>query len=311
MISKNQKPPVKRLKGLDSLFGSELLEPKSLTLECITLPSQQPRRYFDPEKMEQLVQSVKEYGILEPLLVRITAEAEIYELVAGERRYRAAKAAGLSEVPVVIRELSNEDAFHLALIENLQREDLNPVEETEGILQLLAFKLVCPMAEVAKILYRIQNNQLAEKLNGNVTISSELEQVEQVFAGLGLMTWESFIRNRLPLLNLPTEVIEALRQGKIAYTKAQAIAKVKDEQQRKVILVAAISEELSLSQIKERIASLTPSNAIPSDSKTLALKSRVDSAYKLVKKSQLWADPKKQKQLEELLAELEKLASSK
>ena len=292
MISKNQKPPVKRLKGLDSLFGSELLEPKSLTLECIALPSQQPRRYFDPEKMEQLVQSVKEYGILEPLLVRITAEAEIYELVAGERRYRAAKAAGLSEVPVVIRELSNEDAFHLALIENLQREDLNPVEETEGILQLLAFKLGCPMADVAKILYRIQNNQLAEKLNGNVT-------------------WESFIRNRLPLLNLPTEVIEALRQGKIAYTKAQAIAKVKDEQQRKVILVAAISEELSLSQIKERIASLTPSNAIASDSKTLALKSRVDSAYKLVKKSQLWADPKKQKQLEELLAELEKLASSK
>ena len=124
MISKNQKPPVKRLKGLDSLFGSELLEPKSLTLECITLPSQQPRRYFDPQKMDQLVQSVKEYGILEPLLVRITAEAEIYELVAGERRYRAAKAAGLSEIPVVIRELSNEDAFHLALIENLQREDL-------------------------------------------------------------------------------------------------------------------------------------------------------------------------------------------
>lgn len=308
MIGKNQKPPIKRLKGLDSLFGEEFSLPKSLALGCITLPSQQPRRFFDPEKMEQLVQSVKDYGILEPLLVRTTAAPEIYELVAGERRYRAALAAGLPEVPVVVRELSNEDAFQLALIENLLREDLNPVEETQGILQLLAFKLVCPVAEVPKILYRIQNNQLSQKPNGNVTISWELEMIEQVFTGLGLMSWESFIRNRLPLLNLPKDILDLLCQGKIAYTKAQAIARVKDEQQRKIILAAAISEDLSLTQIKERIASLT--TAITSNNnKTYSLRNRVDTACQLVKKSKIWVDPKKRKQLEKLLSELEKLAS--
>ncbi len=308
MIGKNQKPPIKRLKGLDSLFGEEFSLPKSLALGCITLPAQQPRRFFDPEKMEQLVQSVKDYGILEPLLVRTTAAPEIYELVAGERRYRAALAAGLPEVPVVVRELSNEDAFQLALIENLLREDLNPVEETQGILQLLAFKLVCPVAEVPKILYRIQNNQLSQNVNGNVTISGELEIVEQVFTGLGLMSWESFIRNRLPLLNLPKDVLDLLSLGKIAYTKAQAIARVKDEQQRQIILAAAISEDLSLTQIKERIASLTTA-VTSNNNKTYSLRSRVDTACQLVKKSKIWADPKKQKQLEKLLSELEKLAS--
>lgn len=308
MISKSQKPPIKRLRGLDSLFGEDFSFPTFLTLECITLPSQQPRRLFDPEKMEQLVQSVKEYGILEPLLVRTTAEPEKYELVAGERRYRAASVAGLSEVPVVVRELSNEDAFQLALIENLQREDLNPVEETEGILQLLAFKLACPVADVPKILYRIQNNQLSEKSNGNVTINSEQKLVEQVFTGLGLMSWESFIRNRLPLLNLPEDILNILRQGKIAYTKAQLIARVKDEQQRQIILAAAISEDLSLTQIKEQIASL-PTAVTFSKNKTALLRSRVDTAYQLVKKSKVWANPKKQKRLEKLLSELEKLAS--
>jgi ParB family transcriptional regulator, chromosome partitioning protein len=100
---------------------------------------EQPRHYFDPEKLEQLVQSIAQHGILEPLLVR-PLETNQYELVAGERRYRAALKLGLSEVPVVIRQLNDEEATQLALIENLQREDLNPIEETEGILQLLAFK---------------------------------------------------------------------------------------------------------------------------------------------------------------------------
>lgn len=113
MSSKSQKLPVKRLKGLDSLFGVEPSITQSLPIDHITLLQQQPRRYFDPHKMEQLVQSVKEHGILEPLLVRRTDKPNTYELVAGERRYRAATAAGLPEVPVVIRELSDEDASTL------------------------------------------------------------------------------------------------------------------------------------------------------------------------------------------------------
>jgi ParB family chromosome partitioning protein len=96
--------------------------PQTLPIDRIVTSASQPRRYFDSDKLEQLTQSVKEHGILEPLLVR-SREDNKYELVAGERRYRAATAAGLTEVPVVIKELTDSEALQLALIENLQRED--------------------------------------------------------------------------------------------------------------------------------------------------------------------------------------------
>lgn len=306
MNSKGQKPPVKRLKGLDSLFGEEPPSTQSVPTDHIKLPSQQPRRYFDPLKMEQLVQSVKEYGILEPLLVRLTDKPNIYELVAGERRYRAATAAGLPEVPVVVRELSDEDAFQLALIENLHREDLNPVEETEGILQMLAFKLSCPVAEVPLVLYRMQNNQLSEKSNGNVTIKNEaVDAVEGVFTALGLMTWESFIRNRLPLLNLPEDILDSLRQGLIAYTKAMAIARVKDATQRQNLLNEALSQDLSLSEIRLRInAVCSPVKEEPSSS---SLKNRIKEAHQRLHKAKFWNNDHLRERLEKLLLEMEAL----
>jgi len=127
-----------------------------VAVTAIRLPPQQPRRYFDPDKLEQLVLSIKEHGILEPLLVRPRPGGE-YELVAGERRYRAAQKLGLAEVPVVIRKLTDEEALALSLIENLHREDLNPVEETEGILQLLSLKLNVAVEETISLLYRMQN----------------------------------------------------------------------------------------------------------------------------------------------------------
>ncbi|WP_250126495.1 ParB/RepB/Spo0J family partition protein [Chroococcidiopsis sp. CCMEE 29] len=280
---------------------------QQVSLQEIHLPKQQPRRYFDPQKMKQLIQSVKEHGILEPLLVRPLL-AGGYELVAGERRYRAAKEAGLTKLPVVVRELSNEEALQLALIENLQREDLNPIEETEGILQLLALKLGITVQEVAPLLYKMQN-AIAGRVTDNVISNSESEIVKGVFNGLGLMEWESFTANRLPLLRLPEDLLEALRQGRIAYTKAQAISRVKDEVQRQALLEIAISESLSLAQIKERISKLSNANDISGNGKPLPLKTRIDVAYHLVKKSKIWDDPKKQKQLEKLLAELERLAS--
>ncbi|MDV7393256.1 ParB/RepB/Spo0J family partition protein, partial [Arthrospira platensis SPKY1] len=108
----------------------------ALPIKAIKLPAQQPRRYFDPDKLAQLTESVKHNGILENLLVRPLDDNQ-YELVVGERRYRAAQEAGLTEVPVTIKELTDNEALQISLIENLHREDLNPVEETEGILWLL------------------------------------------------------------------------------------------------------------------------------------------------------------------------------
>ena len=133
--------PYKGKANLDVLFGEESSKtaPQTVPLDSITLPPSQPRRYFDPVKMEQLIESVKAHGVLENLLIRPLPDKDSsYELIAGERRYRAALSAGLKEVPVTIRSLSDEQALQISLVENLLREDLNPVEEIEGILQLTA-----------------------------------------------------------------------------------------------------------------------------------------------------------------------------
>jgi ParB family transcriptional regulator, chromosome partitioning protein len=112
---------------------------QSVSITQIQLPAKQPRRYFDPEKQQQLTDSIQEHGILEPLLLRQLDNGR-YELVAGERRYRSAQILNLKEVPVVIKELDDKQALQIALIENLQRDDLNAIDETEAILELLAIE---------------------------------------------------------------------------------------------------------------------------------------------------------------------------
>jgi ParB family chromosome partitioning protein len=270
----------------------------------IHLPPQQPRRYFDPDALKELVNSIKEHGILQPLLVRPMTSGG-YELVAGERRYRAASESGLAEVPAVIRELSNSDALSLALIENLQREDLNPVEETEGILQLLSLHLETTVEKVISLLYRL-NNESKGKVTRNVTGNETVEQVEKLFNSIGTMSWSSFVRNRLPLLKLPQEIREALQEGKIAYTKASVIARIKDSKVRSSLLLETIKNNLSLSQIKERSEELQPNSDKPSDPLSLRLK----TAYKQINKSKVWSNPKKRQKLEKLLSQLEALTSA-
>lgn len=282
-----------------------------IPLSQIITSSSQPRRYFDPDKLEQLTQSVREHGILEPLLVRSLPDNK-YELVAGERRYRAAEAAGLKEVPVIIKELTDSEALQLALIENLQREDLNPVEETEGILQLLSLQLNSTSEEARQLLYQMKNT--IEKRNkdktdsrDNVIPNSEIEAEKSIQSVFDLLSqnWYSFTCNRLPLLNLPEDVLSVLRSGQIEYTKAKAIASVKDEELRQQLLEDAITNSLSLSQIKEKIKALKPTK------EKEELQNRFDVTYKQAKKSkQLWQDPKKRKKLESLLVQLEQLIES-
>ncbi|MBL1179067.1 ParB/RepB/Spo0J family partition protein [Pantanalinema sp. GBBB05] len=286
----------------DSLdqIESQSISDHTLPLTSIDLPAQQPRRYFDPEKLEQLVLSVKEHGILEPVLVRpYPGKPNQYELVAGERRYRAAQQLKLTEIPVVIRELTDTEALQLALIENLQREDLNPVEETEGILQLLSIRLNRGVADLPPLLHRLQHER--KKSSNNVVGNPEIEAIESVFTSLGLMSWESFVNHRLPLLNLPDDILDALRQGKLAYTKAQAISRVKGDHQRQALLQATIQENFSLSQIRERIKAMQPKLD------TTSPKAAVDSLYRRVIKAKLWEDPKKWKQAQALLEKLEAL----
>jgi ParB family chromosome partitioning protein len=272
-----------------------------VSIKEIHLPPQQPRRYFDPDALKELINSIEQHGILQPLLVRPMRSGG-YELVAGERRYRAASESGLGEVPAVIRELSNSDALSLALIENLQREDLNPVEETEGILQLLSLHLETTVEEAISLLYRL-NNESKGKVTPNVTSNKTVEQVEKLFISIGTMSWSSFVRNRLPLLKLPQDIREALQSGKIAYTKASLIARVKDSKVRNSLLSETLKNNLSLSQIKARLEELQLNSEKSSDPLSLRLK----TAYKQINKSKVWSNPKKRQKLEKLLSQLEAL----
>ncbi|MBC1222548.1 ParB/RepB/Spo0J family partition protein [Nostoc sp. UCD122] len=344
----------------------------TIKLSDIVLPQHQPRRYFDPQALKELVSSVKQHGILQPLLVRPLSSGK-YELVAGERRYRAAIEAELEVVPVVVRELSDDQAFQLALIENLQREDLNPVEETEGILHLLAIRLHCDVEAVKSLLYRMKNahskgeqpsksslnessknvfpnpdnpqtldsvsdqlaektessknvfpnpdnpqtldnvsDQLAEKTESSKNVSPNLDEeqsntVQQVFESLGLMNWLSFITTRLPLLNLPEEILMALRSGKLEYTKAQVLARVRNNEIRKKLLSEAIASDWSLSQIKEKITDWTDDEQTSSSKTTNQIPDRLQNITQRIKKRQLWKEPRKQKQLVNLLNKLEAL----
>ncbi len=123
-------------RGFDALFADNALEegsssPVRLKLMDIEPNREQPRKHFDEEMLAELAESIAQHGVIQPLIVRPLRDGG-YQLVAGERRWRAARMAGLTEVPVVIRELSDAETIELAMVENLQREDLNPLEEAQG-----------------------------------------------------------------------------------------------------------------------------------------------------------------------------------
>lgn len=178
----------------------------------------QPRKTFRPEELAELADSIKQNGILQPLLVRKKGSG--YEIVAGERRYQAAKAAGLSEVPVVIREISDDEVFKLALIENLQRSDLSPLEEAQGYRQLIKEKGLT-QEELAKILSKSR----------------------------------SAITNTLRLLDLPEEVQGLVEKGKLTAGHARAILAVPSEEGRIQLAQKVVEERLSVRQT-ESLASL-------------------------------------------------------
>ena len=183
----------------------------------------------------------------------------------------------------------------------MQREDLNPVEETEAILQILSLRLAIPEKSVISNLYKMRVTPESDR---DELLSEISTKVISIFESLQIVKWESFVVNRLPLLNLPIEVLEALRQGQIEYTKATTIATVKDTDLRQSLLNETITESLSLVQIKEKIRDLKASQNIE---KPVTLKTRFTSSIQRLKKSPVWDDKKKQKSLEKLIAEIESL----
>ena len=298
------KPQLRNVAALLNRDEAPAENSQTVAISQIQLPKSQPRRYFDEEKLAQLVQSVKAHGVLERLLVRpIDGADSKYELVAGERRLRAAKAAGLEVVPVSTRSFTDQEALQVALMENLQREDLNPVEETEAIMDLLALTLDMPRDEVAALFYQAHNaKHRGQELRQNVL--SQLEQIESLLTNLGRFNIDSFRASRLPLLKLPMDVLEVLRQGKLEYTKAQAIARIKDDQQRSTLLSRAVKESLPVSVIKSEVKALKEK---PEGKTEQTVYDRYQSLGQRLKKSAVWEDRKKRDRLAKLLNDIEKL----
>ena len=286
----------------------------TVPLTAIELPARQPRRYFDPEKMAQLVISVKEHGILEPILVRPVG-TDTYELVAGERRLRAAREVGLTQIPIVARDFSDREALQVSLMENLQREDLNPIEETEAVLELLTVVLGVSTEEVKSAIYQAANaKNRRQDLKGNVSL--QIEKIETLLSELGRFNLESFRSSRLPLLNLPDNVLDVLRGGKLEYTKARTIARIPDEAQRDRLLNQAITNRLSLNEIKTKVREAKPvaptvETALQPTLRVLPeqlLFERFTDIAKRLRRSELWSNSEKRDRLTNLLNALEELA---
>ncbi|MFW6296338.1 MAG: ParB/RepB/Spo0J family partition protein [Halothece sp.] len=306
--------------AVDFLSGAELEAPSSRTLRIdqIVFRDSQPRRYFNQEKLAQLAESIKEHGILENLLVRPSPREEAkYELVSGERRLRAAQKAGLNEVPVQIQNLEDQQVLEIALIENLQREDLNPIEELEGIVKLLSYRLNRPESEVPKRLNALLQSQKRKPSQSHNVMGQAFHDVEeqelailqQVFQQLGRMSWESFTANRLPLLKLPEDILEALREGKIEYTKAKVIAKIDNEEQRKNLLNLAIQEHLSIRNIRDKVKAIQQSQSDSSEQiTTVEPPKRLDHLTKRIKNEKTWEkSPERWQQIESYLEQIERL----
>ena len=185
---------------------------------------------------------------------------------------------------------------------------MNPVEETEGILALLTAKLNKSRADVISLFNQVSHPQY--KTAQIVLRSPEWKTIKEIFTSVGRLSPESFRTTRLSLLNLPKDVLEALREGRIQYTKALEIAKVKNDRQRKKFLKEAIDKNLTLSQIKESVKRLKAKTNKKQPKETEQLKNRLNTAFKRINKAKFWQssllnDSQSVRELEALIEQLE------
>jgi len=216
------------------------------------------RREKDPKFFEELVASIKNYGFRGSIWVQRLPEGKL-RLIAGETRLEAGIAAGLAEIPVDIVETDDLTAVKLSRVENARRRNLNALDDTEELLYLLALTLGKSREETKKMMYRFKN-----AAEGNSSIDSQTkEKIETVFhevaPDLNVMT---FVSSRLPLLELPENVLEAYIAGQLEYTKAVELGRIEDESVRQILLQETIEQGLSLSALKARIRPKSPPTTI-------------------------------------------------
>ena len=221
-------------KGLDALFANKIVEEKeeidgSEKIEKIKIieiePNKsQPRRNFDMESIEELAESIKIYGVIQPIIVK--KRDNYYEIVAGERRWRASKKAGLTEVPCIVRKDDERKNKEIALIENIQREDLNPIEKARGFKQLIDD-------------YGMTQSQLAEKIGMN----------------------RSTVTNCLRILNLDQRVIDLAMEGKLTEGHCRSLLAFEPDEQYEIAL-KVIESGKSVRDIEQNIKNIQQTKKI-------------------------------------------------
>lgn len=215
-------------KGLGALIPEKTVDTAVRKEEIVYVQSGQikpnpfqPREDFDQQSIDELAQSIKEKGVIQPLLVR--RRGDNYELIAGERRFRAANSLALKEIPVIVREVSDQDSLELALIENIQREGLNPIEEAHAYQHLMDK-------------FKVSQEKISEVLGkARVTIT-----------------------NTLRLLKLPHEIQQEMKKGRISFGHGRALLEIEDENQQRRLAQDTISKGLSVRELENLIKSKRP-----------------------------------------------------
>lgn len=193
---------------------------KKIKITQIEPNKTQPRCDFDEEKLEELSESIKEYGLLQPIVVKLNKNG-FYTIIAGERRWRASRLAGLKEIPAVIKDVSAQTEKEITLIENIQRENLNSLEEAAGIKELIEE-------------YGLTQDEVAKKIGRS----------------------RSAVTNILRLLNLPKEIQDLVKEEKLTQGHARALLSLENNVLAQEIAKKVIAEEMSVRQLEKYIASL-------------------------------------------------------
>ena len=241
-------------KGLDSLIPTNVMmesEVKHATVSTASSPEEekdgtlmvklskvepnreQPRKNFDEDSLQELAESLKQFGMLQPILVQ--NRGDYYEIIAGERRWRAAKIAGLKEVPVIVRELTDQEIVEISLIENIQREDLNPIEEAQASKRLLTE-------------FHLKQDEVAERVSKSRTA----------------------VTNSMRLLKLCDEVQKMVVDDMISTGHARALISIEDPEEQYLIAQKIFDEKLSVREVEKLVKDLhKPPKPPKEENKTL------------------------------------------
>ena len=219
-------------KGLEQLFSNEVINFENFEKDIVTNTPKnditeikisdirsnpyQPRKTFNESSLKELADSIKEYGIIEPVIVKKSVKG--YELIAGERRTKAAKLAGLETIPAVIKDFNDQEMMEIALIENIQREDLNPIDEA------FAYQKIIELSKMTQ-------EEFAKKFGKS----------------------RSYVTNMLGLLNLPENVKELVKKYEISMGHARALSKISDDAKVSELASRIVSEDLSVRDLEKTI----------------------------------------------------------